>query len=341
MVTNNTGKVIQSLLTRPENKSKHYICYNHDPFKQPPKDLDYISDANMGKCYSETYDELIADPTTHVLCEFQIAANGTHLGQFSWYELTRMQIAFGCLSREAREKNYNWGTLGWIANIPKDKAQGKRSFVESGHADSTHLRAQLTHDEGLIGVAGSVHPAQGLHVVISFVLKGFVQLQRTGFTWDLMHNGRLHKDVKMTPFVSFLCVDTKEADLFCGKCLNRNKHVTHLCHECHCPTDQSDNHLANYKAKTQNQIATLVLRKDEMQLKEMSQQCILNAYYDIQFRCHNEMGIHGACPMEMLHAIYLGVLKHARDISFEHVGNASKVAQEVDALAMLCGELYC
>ena len=341
MVTNDTAKVIQSLLTRPENKGKHYIYYDHDPFKRPPKDLDYISDTNTGKCYGETYDELITDPTTQVLCEFQIAADGTHLGQFSCYELTRMQIALGCLSREAREKDYNWGTLGWIPNIPKDKSQGRRSFVESGHADSTRLRAQLDHDEGLIGVAGNVHPAQDLHAMISFVLKGLVQLQKTGFTWDLMYNGTLYKGVKMIPFVSFLRVDTKEADLFCGKCLNRNKHVAHLCRECHCPTDQSDNHLANYKAKTQSQIATLVLRKDEMRLKNMSQQYILNAYYDIQFGCHNEMGIHGACPMEMLHAIYLGVLKYARDIFFEHVGNSSKVAQEIDALAMLYGELYC
>jgi len=260
MVTNDTAKVIQSLLTRPENKGKHYIYYDHDPFKRPPKDLDYISDTNTGKCYGDTYDELITDPTTQVLCEFQVAADGTHLGQFSCYELTRMQIALGCLSREAREKDYNWGTLGWIPNIPKDKSQGRRSFVESGHTDSTRLRAQLTHDEGIIGIAGNVHPAQDLHVMISFVLKGLVQLQKTGFTLDLMYNGTLYKGVKMMTFVSFLRVDTKEADLFCGKYLNRNRHVAHLCRECHCPTDQSDNHLANYKAKTQSQIATLVLQ---------------------------------------------------------------------------------
>jgi len=66
MVTNDTGKVIQSLLTRPENKGKHYIYYDHDPFKRPPKDLDYISNTNTGKCYGKTYDELITDPTTQV-----------------------------------------------------------------------------------------------------------------------------------------------------------------------------------------------------------------------------------------------------------------------------------
>jgi len=183
---------MQSLLARPENEGKHSICCDHNPFKRPPKDLDCISDTDTGKCCGETCDELIADPTTQVLCEFQMAADGTHLGQFSCHELTRMQIALGCLSREAREKDHNWGTLGWIPNIPKDKSQGRRSFVESGHADSTRLCAQLAHDEGLIGVAGNAHPAQDPHVVISFVLKGLVQLQKTSFAWDLVHSGTLH-----------------------------------------------------------------------------------------------------------------------------------------------------
>ena len=341
MVTNDTAKIIQSLLTRPENKGKDYLIYDHDPFKPPPKDLDYIADANTGRCHSETYDALITDPSTQVLLQLQGACDGTHLGQFSSFELTRMQIALGLLTRQAREKDYNWGTLGWIPNIPKDKSQGRRAFVDSGHADSTRFRAQLSHDEGLIGVDGDIHPSQDLHAMISHVLKGLVQLQKTGFKWDLMYKGKLHKDVTMIPCVAFLRVDTKEADLFCGKHTNRNKHVKQLCRECYCPTDKTDNHLANYKAKTQHQIATLVLRKDEMRLKAMSQQCIKNAFYDVQFGCHNEMGIHGACPMEMLHALLLGVFKYARDIFFEHVGKDSKLAREIDALAMLYGELYC
>jgi len=73
----------------------------------------------------------------------------------------------------------------------------------------------------------------------------------------------------------------------------------------------------------------------------MSQQHILNAFYDIQFGCHNEMGICGVCPMKMLHAIYLGVLKCARDTFFKHVGNKSKMARAFDFLAMLCGESHC
>ena len=141
--------------------------------------------------------------------------------------------------------------------------------MESGHADSTRYSAQLAHDEGLIGVEGDIHPAQDLHAMISHVLKGLVELQKTGFKWDLMYNGKLYKDITFKPFLGFLRVDTKEADLFCGKYLNRNKHVKQLCRECMCPTDESDNHLANYKAKTQHQMANLVRRKDQEGLQQL------------------------------------------------------------------------
>ena len=101
-----------------------------------------------------------------------VASDGTSLGQFSSFELTRFQIALGILTRKAREKEYNWGTLGWIPNIPSDKSHGRRAFVDSGHADSTRYGAQLDHDEGLIGVTGDIHQAQDLHHMLSFVLKG-------------------------------------------------------------------------------------------------------------------------------------------------------------------------
>jgi len=133
-----------------------------------------------------------------------------------------------------------------------------------------------------------------------------MELQKTSFKWDLIHKGKLCKDIAMTPHVSYLRVNTKEADLFCVKHTNQNKHAKQLWREWHCPTNKTDNHLANHKAKTQHQIVILVLRKDENWLQEMSEQCSKNAFCGVQFGCHNEMGIHGVCLVEMLHALLLG-----------------------------------
>jgi len=157
-----------------------------------------------GRCHSKTCGATIADPETQVLLQLKGECDGTHAGQFSSFELTRLQIALDLLTRQAREKDCNWGMLGWIPNIQKDKSQGRRSFVDSGQADSTRFCAQLSHDEGSIGVNGNTHPSQDLHAVISHVPKGLVELQKTGFKWDLMHKGKLHKDVTMIPRLSGL-----------------------------------------------------------------------------------------------------------------------------------------
>ena len=57
-----------------------------------------------------------------------------------------------------------------------------------------------------------------------------------------------------------------------------------------------------------------------------SQQNIQNALYKICFGSRNNCGIHGACPMEMLHALLLGIFKYARDCLFKHeIGDSSQL----------------
>jgi len=172
-----------------------------------------------------------------------MATDGTHQGQFSSFELAQFPTALGFLSRESRDKDCNWGTSGWIPSIPKDKSQGRRFFVDSSHTDSTRFCAQLVSGEGPVGVQGSTHTKQGQRAAMSFVPTGLKELQKTGFAWDSMRNGKLHKGVETMPLASFLGMDTKEANLFCGKFPNRNTHIVHLCHECCCPAGKSDNHL--------------------------------------------------------------------------------------------------
>ena len=48
-------------------------------------------------------------------------------------------------------------------------------------------------------------------------------------------------------------------------------------------------------------------------LHGMSQHCITNAMYKLRFGTHNNQGIHGACPTDMLHALLLGIFRHTRD----------------------------
>ena len=79
--------------------------------------------------------------------------------------------------------------------------------------------------------------------------------------------------------------------------------------------------------------------KDWDGLQNMSQHLIQNATYRLRFGCQNKRGIHGACPMEMLHATLLGIFKYVRDCLFEQMGPNSILADDINALAQKYGDV--
>ena len=174
--------------------------------------------------------------------------------------------------------------------------------------------------------------AQDFHTILSAILESFVQLQETGFIWDLVHKGKIYKGIEFVIFVPFVKCDTEEADLLCGKCLVRGRHVAHVCRCCHCPTDKADDPRANYRLKTQPEIAKMVQKGQLEKLQSISQQCIENAWHNVLFHLANECGIHGACPSEKLHAVQLGLFKHVRDMFFDRVGPTSILANDLNGL---------
>jgi hypothetical protein len=83
----------------------------------------------------------------------------------------------------------------------------------------------------------------------------------------------------------------------------------------------------------------LIDNKDVEGLRGISQQLIQNSTYLLRFGQHNDRGVHGSCPMEMLHALLLGIFKYIRDCFFEQIGPTSQLADEIDSLAKEYGEL--
>ena len=66
--------------------------------------------------------------------------------------------------------------------------------------------------------------------MLCVILESFVELQRTGFVWDLVvYKEKLYREVEMVIFVPFVKCDTEEADLLCGKCTVRTANVKHVC----------------------------------------------------------------------------------------------------------------
>ena len=150
---------------------------------------------------------------------------------------------------------------------------------------------------------------------------------------------KLYPNMHYKLYIPICCCDTEEADALCAKYKTRTRNIKHICRQCYVPTLQADNHMANYRPKTQKTIEKLVKKGRLDKLQQISQHYLKNAWYKCRFNQGNDRGIHGACPSEMLHAMQLGIFKYCRDIFFQSLGESAKVAHDVNALARVYGKL--
>ena len=345
IVWNDSKMVVQSLLIDPRAKPEHYLWFDDDPFAPPPAEQDYISDLNTGKSFRETHKKLITKPGKQILCGILVYTDAAATGQFVNNPINAVKIALGIHTRLARQQGLFWGTIGYIPCPTKVKSKGQRQLVDSGHADGAIPYYEMMDDEGELkdntakNGKAPVHTAQDLHAMLDVILASLVKLFKTGLKWNLVYKGEVHNDIELVFFVPFIRCDTDEADKLCGSYTSRGKNVSQLCRYCMCPTNESDDEFANYRKKTPEHIQKLVDKQDLVKLKELSQQCIENAFYKVRFGAHSGQGVHGACPIEMLHAMLLGIFATVRDTFFHQVGPKSALAIQLNILASEFGSL--
>ena len=338
---------IVSLLTDPRFEDSDYLFFQDDPLAPPPEKVTHLADLNTGEAYLKTYEKMITH-NRQVLLAVPIYIDGAVTGQFTDLPITAVKLSLGIHRRETRDKPHAWRELGYIPVVRKDPARGKKIFQDTGHLESQDVivlegegeaasedDAEQEDDESEDGAV----KAQDFHTMLKTILASFVELQRTGFIWDLVYKGKLYRGVEFVIFVPFVKCDTEEAEVLCGKYTVRTKNVKHVCRYCHCPTSEADNPLAKYRLKTQPEIQNMVERGQLDRLQQISQQYIENAWYDVSFHKANDAGIHGACPSEKLHAIQLGVFKYLREIFFVHMGKTSQLAETINGLATMYGKL--
>lgn len=344
--------VMTSLLTDPRMKDEDYFFHDNDPLATPPHTCSVIGDMNTARAFLDSHHELIKEER-EVLLPTPIYIDGTATGQFSYLPVIAVKVSLGIFTRKARNKEHAWRTLGYVAQVRKQRGRGKKLLADSGHL-AAHDHGVLMAGEGDVVVEDSDEEvpenaqdeeetaaikAQDFHTQLDVILEGYVELQRTGFIWDLVYRKRMWRNIKFVLFVPFVKCDTEEGDLLCGKYLSRSRGVKHVCRYCYCPMTKADDPRAKYPMKCQRKIQKLCERKDLVRLKAMSQQCIDNCWYKVRFHQANDRGIHGACPSEMLHAMLLGIFKYVRDIFFKNMGATSQTAEDINGLSQVYGKL--
>ena len=337
-----------SLLTDPRFEDEDYLFFHDNPLAHPPEQITYLEDLNTGDAYLKSHERMITHKHQCLLA-VPIYIDGANTGQFNDLPVTAVKISLGIHKRETRDRDYAWRELGFVPVVRKDPARGKKIFLETGHLESQDVivlegegDATLPKEEDYEQQDDEEEDAvkaQDFHTMLSVILESFVELQRTGFIWDLVYKGKLYRGVEFVIFVPFVKCDSEEGDLLCGKYTVRTKNIKHVCRYCHCPTNMADDPRVKYRLKTQAEIQKLVDREDLNGLQAISQQYIQNAWYDVTFHKANACGIHGACPSEKLHAIQLGLFKYVREIFFVHMGKSSQLAEDINALATMYGKV--
>jgi hypothetical protein len=322
IVTNSTSWCIQSLLTDPRLTDNDFLFHNNNPLAPPPTTIDTISDINISKAYAKWYKHYIKKPGEEVLLPILFYIDGAATGQFADLPITQLRITLGIFNRKAREKGHSWRTLGYVPAYSVEEATGNRTLHQSGHVESG-LRHEAQGDGNSTNIAVCTeHKAQDLHSILAKILESFIEIQNTGFVWDLMYRGKKYSSIKFIPYIHFIKADTEEADQLAGKYTSGTQGVKQLCRYCFYPTRKSNYPRAEYDRKTVTAINNLIQNKDAVGLQEMSQQIIENACYKLRFGAHNDEGVHGSCPVEMLHCLHLGIFKYVCDFFFEQLGKS-------------------
>ena len=250
-------------------------------------------------------------------------------------------MSIGILNRKARDKEYAWRSLGLVPNYTKEDARGKMSFRQSGHIGYKEFYGYMEEQEALEGGLpnnnSGVHQAADYHTILGALVESLKGLIAEGMIVNIKYKGQLYEDCELVFFVPFIKCDGDEGDKLCLHYRSRNSNVQQLCRYCDCLTKDTDNPLARFKYKEEEHLKKLLRRKKWEELQKLSQIGVQNAFHGVRFGKQNERGIHGACPLDMLHAILLGIFVYTRDCFFEQIGPSSQSATLINGEARNIG----
>jgi hypothetical protein len=365
--------MITDLLTDPNLKQEDYLWFNHDPLGEPPEEWMELRDINDGLAYRGTYEELILpQPYTdsgrrRVLLPIITYMDSCVTGGNDNLPIEFVQFTLGILNSAARSKEHAWRKLGAMPQVHKVKTKAQQELGRSGHVEAKdYLSASESEGEDgasdvrkfrgefefgdyidssdsedeMCDVAVPETALQDFHVILQVILSSLKKIiDPGGFEWDHCHNGETVR-LFYVPFIMFIKGDTVEHDKLCGHYGTKTGNVKQLCRYCVCPNQNTDDPYADFPRRTVQSIKELVRKKDLEGLQAQSQHLIFNAYYELSFGTLRLLGVHSACPLELLHWIQLGHYKYDRLVFIERVGDNTQLANKINTICAQFGSTF-
>ena len=315
------------------NQDQNYIFNDKDdpvcnPFEKPNGAV--ISDINTGRCYLRTYDQLVKNPEDMLLpCILAIDKTTCDIGGGGRLSLEPIVVSYGLMKHGIRKTPLAMRVLGFINTSPIHQRNSAPTNRPVPVGTEPLPSSYNTRD-----VSAAAWRLNEYHMQIDFILResGYLDLQRSGLKWNLQFRGKTYP-VVLHPFIPFIIGDTEGHDSLCGHFKSRTDNVAQLCRACECPTMLCGySKSRDFALRKPRIINKLVRDQDIPALKAMSQQYLKNAFDNVRFGLHNDRGIFGACPGEILHLILIGWFRNVIDSFFIQIGKDSLKAQLYDTL---------
>jgi len=370
LVYHDFANQVKSLLIDPRIGDDDYLFFDDDPFSAPPDVTLTVSDINTGSAYKETYKKLITKPGKQVLLPIIMYIDAAVTGQYDHLPIEALMFTLGIFNATTRDKDYAWRSLGYVTKFLPEETQAKNILLQGGGVDVQDYLSDESSEGPCLGVVSedlqrsseseddslsevdndddNLEPtkkvpscsAQDLHAMLDTLLSSYRECEQRGFMWKLSYKGNVYA-VEFVPFIMFVKGDTQEHDKHCGKYTSRGKNVQNLCRYCCVPNEETDDPKASkYPRKSPLMIQDLVNAGDIDGLKAISQQYFNNCWYKVRFGQHNDYGIHGACPIEVLHWLQIGKFTYLRDMFFDQLGKTSDLSNKFNGIARALGKVF-
>jgi hypothetical protein len=145
---------------------------------------------------------------------------------------------------------------------------------------------------------------QDYHAILEHILEGVYKIQKNGGLKWIMDTDQSETIVSFKMPVMLFLGDTEGQDKLVGRVASRIN-VPRLCRYCNIPLEKTDNQDFKFKYVQQSKVELYNKQNKRQKLKEMAQYLISNATHKLLF-CDQDRGIHGACPLEVVHTVQLG-----------------------------------
>ena len=291
---------LKSLLNDPRcMKDSNLTFPNNDPYSSPIE-TGKRDELHSGTWYRNTWNSKCTEKGDYILALY-LFIDKTFTDVYGRLNFEPVQFTLSMFNRKTRNRYYAWRPMGYINDLKliQDYEEDDRETNVNNQIPKLKISEVNIRD---------------YHRILEVILKDFREVQERGKLKMNLHYRNNTYALKLIPVLGPIIGDTSGHDMLVGRYGGRTN-VDRICRYCDCHYENSDDPEVDFQYTFEKDINGLYEENNNLsktKLKEISYHYVKNAFHSID-KGSDERGIHGLCPVELLHCMRLGILKIAAE----------------------------